>query len=271
MSSFKKKGGAKTPAFHSYPGTKPSPASSSTIITSTGIPSLDDILGGGLPLSCSMLILAPDLHSSYGSLVQKYFVAEGLASGHRVIVVDSDPEGFVHDIMWYPKSYATVESSSSRGTRNGLDSEDEEKTKDKDQKIKIAWRYEQMKQFQTSVESPSLYVSLIFVLEQGITEHMEHSFRNRSSEGYCHTFDLSMRIPNSVIEAVLQAGKLICLKIARRADQPYEVLCRLSETLKSKEVENTPIRVCIPSLGSPFWGSLTSQVISNVSVPTSLD
>lgn len=173
MSSFKRKGAVRTPGLPSYPGTRPSFASSSTIITSTGIPSLDDILGGGLPLSCSILVLAPDLHSSYGSLVQKYFVAEGLACGHRLVVVDSDPEDFVRDIMWYPKSYMTPKS---KNDGESADSDDEEQTKGQDQKIKIAWRYEQMKQFQTSVKSPSLYVSLIIDSEPRVTEGMVYSF-----------------------------------------------------------------------------------------------
>jgi elongator complex protein 4 len=121
-----------------------------------------------------MLILAPDLHSSYGSLVQKYFVAEGLACGHRVLVVDSDPEGFVRDIMWYPKSYTTSKSKNgvNSGNGNDADSDDEEETKGQDQKIKIAWRYEQMKQFQTSVEASSLYVSFMIDFGQGVVERM---------------------------------------------------------------------------------------------------
>jgi len=102
-----------------------------------------------------MLVLAPDFHSSYGSLVQKYFVAEGLACGHRVVIVDSDPEDFVRDVMWYPKGYMAPES---RDGCNRVNDSDEEETRTPDQKIKIAWRYEQMKQFQTSVKS-ALYVS----------------------------------------------------------------------------------------------------------------
>jgi elongator complex protein 4 len=107
-----------------------------------------------------MLTLAPDLHSSYGSLVQKYFVAEGLASGHRVVVVDSDPGNFVRDLMWYQNNSSTAGLKGSGGDRSGhgADSDAEsEQTKYYDQEIKIAWRYEQMKQFQTSVEPMSAY------------------------------------------------------------------------------------------------------------------
>jgi len=105
-----------------------------------------------------MLVLAPDLHSSYGSLVQKYFVAEGLACGHRVVIVDTDPEDFVRDVMWHPKGYMTPESRGGCSRDNNVLDSDEEETRTQYQKIKIAWRYEQMKQFQTSVKS-ALYVS----------------------------------------------------------------------------------------------------------------
>lgn len=117
-----------------------------------------------------MLILAPDLHSSYGSLVQKYFVAEGLASGHRVVVVDSDPRNFVRDIMWYPKGSTTAAPKGGSSVGDGAESDDDEQSKGPDQKIKIAWRYEQMKQFQTSVKASSLYVSPVIDLGQGVAE-----------------------------------------------------------------------------------------------------
>lgn len=132
MSSFKRKGSSKST--QTLPGTRPSPTSPSTTITSVGIPSLDDILGGGLPLSCSLLTLAPDPHSSYGELVQKYFVAQGLAAGQSIFVVDDNADDFVHDVMWIPPS----------------GDEDKEDT-EIDQNIKIAWRYADMKQFQTTV------------------------------------------------------------------------------------------------------------------------
>lgn len=142
MSSFKRKGSAKQAS--TYPGTRISPASLATVITSTGIPSFDDLLGGGLPLSCSMLIAAPDLHSSYGDLVQKYFIAQGLSCGHRVCIINRDAGEFVKDLVWTPRS-RIVAPTDGNDDENGADHGG--------QKIKIAWRYEQMKQFQTTVSS----------------------------------------------------------------------------------------------------------------------
>lgn len=156
MSSFKRKGSAKE--VNLYPGTRSSPVSPSTVITSTGIPSLDDILGGGLPLSCSLLVAAPDFHSSYGILVQKYFVAQGLDFGHRLCIIEDNAEGFAKDIMWVPRSRTTAPEASAG-------SEEEQKSGDQeDQKIKIAWRYESMKPFQTTVPSSSSYVSSSAIL-----------------------------------------------------------------------------------------------------------
>jgi elongator complex protein 4 len=132
-------------------GTRSSPFSSSTILTSSGIASLDDILGGGLPLSCSMLVTAPDTHSSYGELVQKYFISQGLASGHKVYVIDEEPERFVSECMW---------PSSGTGSRDALTAEDKEDgiESDHDAKVEIAWRYKHLKQFQTTVSTSNLYV-----------------------------------------------------------------------------------------------------------------
>lgn len=146
MSSFKRKFTSKTQE-KVLPGTKPLPGSSSSLVTSSGIPSLDDILGGGLPLTCSQLILAPDAHSAYGELVQKYFVSQGLACGQDVYVVHERAREFVEGCMWVPGGSAIVEP-------------EPEAVKDayEDSKIRIAWRYEQMKQFQTTVSSSKEYV-----------------------------------------------------------------------------------------------------------------
>ncbi|KAF9015350.1 Elongator complex protein 4 [Cyathus striatus] len=194
-------------------GTRLSPASTPTIITSTGIPSLDDIL-------------APDLNSSYGELVQKYFIAEGLVCGHNVCLIDQDPLDFVKDIMWLPKSTSLPMSSNNEG-------EPEHAVGDK---IKIAWRYENMKQFQTTIQASS-------------------------TDGYCHAFDLSVRIPQDIVEQVLSAGQLQTVSLESLDISPLSgILKRISKIVDTSDT-SSPLRICIPSLASTEWGDTSAQDI----------
>ncbi|KAJ7630667.1 PAXNEB-domain-containing protein [Roridomyces roridus] len=188
---------------------KSKPASSSTQAApfSTGLSSLDDLLGGGIPPSCSVVYTAPDLHSEYGVLLQKYFVAQGLATGEKIYVVGSTAE-WVNECMWTPPNATTVEEA------------------DEADKLKIAWRYESMKQFETTVASSS------------------------SSR----TFDLTVRIPPAVVSDALAKHQLVLVD----AEAPARVLSRLKDVLATNTV---PVRICIPSLGGPQWGDLGPQDI----------
>ena len=145
MSAFKRKAPATRTA--SLPGTRPCPSSPFTQLTSTGIPSLDDVLGGGLPLSCSLLTLAPDPHSAYGELVVKYFAAQGLAAGHALIVVDGAPEEVLKEGRWLPGPSVAAKDAVKGEEREG------EEAAEEGGKVKIAWRYENMKRVQTTVPS----------------------------------------------------------------------------------------------------------------------
>ncbi|CAL1695413.1 unnamed protein product [Somion occarium] len=227
MSSFKRK---TTSNQISNPiGTRVIPGPVSTFITSTGVPSLDDILGGGLPLTCSLLILAPDVHTAYGELIQKYFIAQGLACGQTVCVLDDNAKEFVSECMWIP-SHATQTT----GTTAPEDEEDET-AKSHDAKIKIAWRYEQMKQFQTTVSSTS-----------------------QSSDDFCKVFDLTCRIPSHV----LQSGQLLSLNITTHTNESStrRILKSMKDILESEEVNSyKPIRICIPALGCPQWGDIEPE------------
>jgi len=109
------------------------------IVTSTGIPSLDDILGDGLQLGTNLLVLNPDSHSSHASLLQKYYIAQGLVSGHEVHVFGNDLDCLVDNCMWVP----------------GVTGSTVEEEVQSDDKIKIAWRYERMEKFRTTVSSSS--------------------------------------------------------------------------------------------------------------------
>ncbi|PBK77009.1 PAXNEB-domain-containing protein [Armillaria solidipes] len=237
MSSFKKKVSSKHIAL---PGTRLSPGSTSTIITSTGIPSLDDLLGGGLPLSCSLLVQTSDPHSSYGELVQKYFTAQGLATRQNVCVISEDALNLVKGCMWLPNSQ--YNSTEPVNTINVNDNEDTGQSTD--EKIKIAWRYEQMKQFQTTVPSSSL----------------------SGTEEFCSTFDLTCRIPNSIINSALQSGQLSLFDVGTvgidDVSTPYStfVLRQIEKVIRAGS-PSTPLRICIPALGSPEWGDVNSRDI----------
>ncbi|KAH6917199.1 Elongator complex protein 4 [Coprinopsis sp. MPI-PUGE-AT-0042] len=230
MSSFKRKNPAKVKAT-SHTGTRVSAASSSTVNVSTGISSLDDLLGGGLPLSCTLVVAAPDLHSSYGQLIQKYYASEGLASGHHVCVIDSDPEAFIQDAMWYPKSMLQQKEDLKAVAT------DEEEDGPSNEKVKIAWRYEQMKQFQTTVN-------------------------DQTSDDFCHVFDLTNRLPQSVVDEARSSGKLSFVEPDPSLAAPFiATATKRIETLLKND-SSLPIRLCIPSLGSPLcWGDLKSQDI----------
>ena len=142
MSSFKRKNIITTPKLSA--GTKLSPANSSIILTSSGIPSLDDVLGGGIQLGTDILLLNPDVHSAHTDLLQKYFIAQGLSCGHKVHVFDVDLESLgslVESCMWIP------------GTSAVPSTEEEEIPSSDGDKVKIAWRYENMQKFRTTVTS----------------------------------------------------------------------------------------------------------------------
>lgn len=189
-------------------------------------------------MSCLLLIAAPDLHSSYGDLVQKYFIAQGLSCEHHVYVVADDAEQFVKDVVWISRRNATP-STSTPG-------DDDDKVGELDSpKIKIAWRYEQMKQFQTTVSSsPS---------------HLNGEF--------CRDFDLTSRIPDSVLDVALQTQQLCFISTestSRERTSTSHVLGQISDILESTgsgQPSPTPVRICIRSLGSPQWGELTDQDI----------
>ncbi|EMD42206.1 hypothetical protein CERSUDRAFT_147854 [Gelatoporia subvermispora B] len=233
MSSFKRK--ATTQASPLSGGTRVSPGSTSTAITSTGIPSFDDILGGGLPLSCSLVVLAPDAHSAYGELVQKYFVAQGMASGQRVCVIDDHAKDFLAECMWMP--------ASTPGPSAAPD-EDEDKTKDEeDTRIKIAWRYEQMKQFKTTVAASP-----------------------QSTEDYCRVFDLTNRMPETVLNDARKHKQLLELDVSGDSGRnaPHKLLEQLAHILANDAKHNAnplPLRICVPSLGSFQWGDVDAHVI----------
>lgn len=256
MSSFKRKTSLKestTPV-----GTRALSGSATTWVTSTGVPSLDDILGGGLPLSCSLLIHAQDTHSAYGELLQKYFISQGLSSSHNVCVIDSDPAGFASGCMW------RAEGAGNETDNRSSDNEDdrEEGKADSSTKIQIAWRYEQLRQFQTTVSSPYVGSQCLMLSPTDLT----FLWIRTSTPDFCQTFDLTTRVPASVLEDAVSSGQLVYINVdSSSSDLPYthRVLQKLQDLVAGNRAGSSalrPLRISIPSLGSPQWGDLEPRV-----------
>lgn len=124
------------PAAAPQRGTRPSPTGQKLV--SSGVGSLDDILGGGLPLSTSLLLLAPDVHTQWSRLVARHIASAGLIDGQEVVVLA--PRSWGDGLPWLdPRS----EGSESEGEVEGNTGRQREE--------KIAWRYDRMGRFRTTV------------------------------------------------------------------------------------------------------------------------
>jgi elongator complex protein 4 len=163
MSSFKRRAPstAQTPA-----GTRLS-AHNSSVLHSTGLASIDDLLGGGLPLG-SVLLVGEDSETSYARLLLKFNVAQCLATldQHGFVAAD-DPSSLVEKLMARDGDGPAAKTA---------DSDDEGQRAAADDKLKIAFRYEGLKKFQTSVGEPST---------------ARPSSSSPGLDTYCSTFDIS--------------------------------------------------------------------------------
>lgn len=186
-----------------------------------------------MPLSCSLAILAPDSHSAYGELVQKYFVAQGIANGHTVCVVHDDPLSFVKRCMWMPASRSSQ-----------VDDDDAAQS---GERIKIAWRYEQMKKFETTVNN--LYVPVL-------AESERMTISPRSADDFCSVFDLTCGIPVSVIDEARDAKRLIPFNLTMDMDltPSMDECMRQMEHVLATTSSTEVVRLSILDLGSPDWG-----------------
>jgi len=84
----------------------------------------------------------------------------------------------------------------------------------------------------------------------------------RSAENFCDTFDLTCRIPMSVIDEAHNAKRLIPLNLTTNSDlaSSMDGLVKQIKHILATTVSTEVVRLCITALGSPEWGDHCSTV-----------
>ncbi|XP_045049986.2 elongator complex protein 4 isoform X2 [Desmodus rotundus] len=118
----------------SIAGTRPS-VRNGQLLVSTGLPALDQLLGGGLAVG-TVLLIEEDKYNVYSPLLFKYFLVEGIVSGHTLLVASAKENPA--DILQELPAPLLDESC-----RKDFDEDvGDHKAPDANVKMKIAWRYQ---------------------------------------------------------------------------------------------------------------------------------
>jgi elongator complex protein 4 len=190
--------------------------------TSTGTPSLDGILAGhaGLPLGNSILIEESGTTDYAGALL-RFYAAEGVVQGHNVHVVGMGE-------VWGRELPGISEDK--HDTRR-------KESKERAEKMKIAWRYEGLGQFESARGSPGV---------QRTTGQGDGAADELAV--FCHTFDLAKRLTLPVGSAINYVP--IPPPTGASASPFPSILQNIQRQLASTPA-HTIHRVVIPSLLSP--------------------
>uniref|UniRef100_A0A3B3TXH2 Elongator complex protein 4 n=1 Tax=Poecilia latipinna TaxID=48699 RepID=A0A3B3TXH2_9TELE len=208
--SFQKKTRSK---LISIPGTRPS-VQNGQLLVSTGVTSLDYLLGGGLAVG-TVLLIEEDRFDSYSRMILKYFLAEGVVCRHELFVATAQDNP---DEILQPRPTGEPQDS--------LDA------------MTIAWRYQNLPKVQSALASSSRFGHYY-----DVSKTMEAEIRQAAK---CHCFYLPDHItPSSAAHSARVESYSALLKSLQ------EVIHREGFDLsKSRNI----LRVGLHSLGSALWG-----------------
>ncbi|KAJ2841230.1 Elongator subunit elp4, partial [Coemansia erecta] len=173
------------------------------LLISTGVPSLDDLLGGGLPVG-GVLLIEEDRKTGYSNTLLSYYSSQAIAAGHKLCVVNADQDVDLATQLpgWagvsrepstpkHTESSATEQQSPDGGGKNGSAVDDA---------MKIAWRYKNMPK----------------VNREGNEGNIISASSKADETPFCERFDLSMRVPRDVIEGA-NVEIIDCQRLAEMA------------------------------------------------------
>ncbi|CAG8495301.1 3576_t:CDS:2 [Acaulospora colombiana] len=203
------------------------------------------ILGGGIPVG-TVLLIREDRYTEYSKLLLKYFLSQGIASGHHILFASAEerPSNFIKGLPW-------IASSGSDGSEDAGDggSGANRLAEMLEDKMTIAWRYKKMKRFESSVEDGGL------VMHQGV------------ERPFCQVFDLTKLIPQSSIESAPMTLVDASMWDDEIEDPYHKLLSIIRQVIDEKYfrasvsppagVERNIMRIGIHSIASSSWKSRT--------------
>ncbi|XP_019751409.1 elongator complex protein 4 [Hippocampus comes] len=219
----------------SIPGTRLS-VQNGQLLVSTGVTSLDYVLGGGLAVG-TVLLIEEDRYDSYTRMILKYFLAEGVVCQHELFIAAAQdhpndifqelPDPILDDVVMHKPADQPRLSSEPHGNLDAM---------------KIAWRYQNLPKVQSGLASSSRFGHYY-----DVSKTMEPEIRQAAK---CHHFYLpehprqSSATRSPVLDSYAALLKSIEEVIRREG---FSVAAPLT---KSRNI----LRIGLHSLGSPLWG-----------------
>ncbi|XP_034044593.1 elongator complex protein 4 [Thalassophryne amazonica] len=230
--SFQKKTRSK---FISIPGTRPS-VHNGQLIVSTGVTSLDYLLGGGLAVG-TVLLIEEDRYDSYSRMILKYFLAEGVVCQHELFVAAAHDNP--HDILQELPAPILDDIAVNKPVEQHRLCHNPQDNPDA---MKIAWRYQNLPKVSTALASSSRFGHYY-----DVSKTMEPEIRQAAK---CHCFYLPEHpMQSSPTHSPMLESYSALLKSLQ------EVINRQGFGLSTPmSTSRNVMRIGLHSLGSALWG-----------------
>ncbi|NWU97003.1 ELP4 protein, partial [Upupa epops] len=213
-------------------GTRPS-VRHGLLLISSGLPSLDWVIGGGVAVG-TLLLIEEDRYGLYSSLLFKYFLAEGVVCGHNLFVASAK----VHPDYILKELPAPLLDDTHK-----TELEEAVKSEESQDSMKIAWRYQNLPKMEASPTTSTKFGHYYDVSKTMSPELLQaikcHSFylpEELSSQPTIKT-----RTMNSAYTRLLQSIQRVICQEGFDGSDPQK---------KQKNI----LRIGIQSLGSLLWG-----------------
>eukprot|EP00347_Sterkiella_histriomuscorum_P018973 403343453 len=163
---------------------------------STGNPSLDSLIGGGLPIG-SIVLLLEDSFSHYHAHFVKNYLGEGVVNEHKCFIVDADSSYREREywLKFFPGVVKLKSGSSSSGSSTAIQSDDGSASPNSDLK-----QEEEQKQ-SNSTQNPQLIVAWRYntLLENkqhegSISQQISYKFDNSREMGNTYSNSMSSQL-----------------------------------------------------------------------------